>query len=87
MFEKESSEALYQLRQRVERIESDHPELRQKLESLLERMEHRYNLEGQETHLQSLDEARDALQQFEVEHPRATGVLMELMHVLNSIGV
>lgn len=87
MFEKESSEALYQLRQRVERIESDHPELRQKLESLLERMEHRYNLEGQETHLQILDEARDALQQFEVEHPRATGVLMELMHVLNSIGV
>lgn len=87
MFEKESSEALFQLRQRVERIESDHPELRQKLESLLERMEHRYNLEGQETHLQILDEARDALQQFEVEHPRATGVLMELMHVLNSIGV
>lgn len=86
MSEKESSEALYQLRLQVERLEGEHPELRSKLESLLERIERRFDLDT-EPRLAVLDEAKDALQRFEGEHPTATGVLMEFMQVLNNIGV
>lgn len=44
MAEKEVSEALFKLRTEVEKLEQGHPELRNKLEGLLEKLENRFEL-------------------------------------------
>ena len=87
MAEKEITEALFILRKEVEKIEGDHPELKDKMESLLTKLEHRLKAEegGQPVHL--IDDMKTALTQFEVEHPTASGIINELMLTLSNIGV
>ncbi|MCF7968739.1 MAG: DUF4404 family protein [Methylococcaceae bacterium] len=87
MAEKEITEALFILRKEVDKIEGDHPELKDKMESLLTKLEHRLEAEegGQPVHL--IDDMKTALTQFEVEHPTASGIINELMLTLSNIGV
>ncbi len=87
MAEKDISEALFVLRQEVERLESDHPEIRAKLESLLEKLEHRLDSEDDGKHLHLLKDFKDAVSSFEVEHPTATGIINELMLTLSNLGI
>lgn len=87
MADKESNEALFRLRGEVEKLELSHPELKSRLESLLERVEARFDLGSMDHRVEVLEEAKSAVQKFEVEHPTATGVLAEFLQVLNNIGV
>ncbi|MFM2007420.1 MAG: hypothetical protein RLZZ09_3075, partial [Pseudomonadota bacterium] len=75
------------LRKEVEKIEGDHPELKDKMESLLTKMEHRLEAEEDGHQLHLVDDMKAALTQFEVEHPTASGIINELMLTLSNIGV
>jgi len=87
MAEKEIGEALFSLRNEVERMEDSHPELKDKLDNLLSQLEE--NLEaGEDTHqIHLIEDFKTALSQFELEHPTATGVLNELMVTLGNLGI
>ena len=87
MAEKEITEALFILRKEVEKIEGDHPELKDKMESLLTKMEHRLEAEEDDHQLHLVDDMKTALTQFEVDHPTASGIINELMLTLSNIGV
>jgi seryl-tRNA synthetase len=87
MAEKEITEALFILRKEVEKIEGDHPELKDKMESLLTKLEHRLEAEEDDHQLHLVDDMKTALTQFEVEHPTASGIINELMLTLSNIGV
>ena len=87
MAEKEVSEALFKLRTEVEKLEQGHPELRNKLEGLLEKLENRFEAGTDGQHLQLVDEVKETVGRFEVEHPTATAVVAEFLQVLSSIGV
>ena len=87
MADKESNEALFRLRSEVEKLEMSHPELKSRLENLLERIESRFDLGIVDHRVEVLEEAKTAVRKFEAEHPTATGVLAEFLQVLNNIGV
>lgn len=87
MAEKEVNEALFSLRQEVERLEGDHPELKNRLESLLEKLENRMEASEDKNHLHLVEDMKEALSQFEVEHPTMTGILNELMVTLSNLGI
>ena len=87
MAEKEINEALFTLRHEVEQLEDSHPELKEKLETLLSDLEDQ--LEATEDHhrLHLVEDFRNALSEFEVEHPTATGVISELLLTLSNLGI
>jgi Domain of unknown function (DUF4404) len=87
MAEKEVSEALFKLREQVEKLELDHPEVKNRLEALLEKVESRFESSADGKHLQVVDEVKEAVEQFEVEHPTVTAVVAEFLQVLSNIGV
>jgi hypothetical protein len=87
MAEKEISEALFKLREEVEKLELSHPELKNRLEALLEKLEHRFEAGSDGHHLQLVDEVKEVVERFEVEHPTATAVVAEFLQVLSNIGV
>lgn len=87
MADKELDEALYALRARVDALENEYPELREQLEPLLARLEHRVAAESHANPLHLLGDMKDGLTRLEVEHPTATGVIQELMLVLSNLGI
>ncbi len=87
MAEKEITEALFTLRAEVEKMEGSHPELKDKLESLLTKLENRLEATGEGQSLHLVADMKTALTQFEVEHPTATGIINELMVTLSNIGI
>ena len=87
MADKELNEALYVLRTRVDALENEHPELREKLENLLTRLEHRVETESHANPLHLVGDFKEGLSRFEVEHPTATGVIQELMLALSNLGI
>ena len=87
MAEKEVNEALYSLRKEVERLEDLHPELKQKLDALLNEFEDRTEASEDGNHLHLVKDMQEALSQFEVEHPTLTGVLNQLMVSLGNMGI
>jgi seryl-tRNA synthetase len=87
MAEKEVSEALFNLRSEIERIEGRSPELKAKLEGLLDELEDNLEATEDENHLHLVEDMKEAISQFEVEHPRLTGIVNELMVALSNLGI
>jgi seryl-tRNA synthetase len=87
MTEKEISEALFNLRREIEGISEDSPEVKAKLESLLNELENKLESTEDENHLHLMEDMKEVITQFEVEHPRATGILNELMIALGNMGI
>lgn len=87
MAEKEVSEALFNLRNEIERLGDDNPELKTRLEDLLDDLED--NLEATEdaSQLHLVEDMKDAVSQFEVQHPTLTGIVNELMLALGNMGI
>jgi hypothetical protein len=87
MAEKEVSEALFNLRNEIERLDEDNPELKSKLEGLLDDLED--NLEATEdvNQLHLVEDMKEAVSQFEVQHPTLTGIFNELMVALGNMGI
>ncbi len=84
---KEVSEALFSLRQEVEHLKESHPELKHRLETLLEGLEEKIEASEEKSRLHLLDDLKEAVAQFEAEHPRIGGILNELMVTLSNLGI
>lgn len=87
MAEKEVSEALFNLRNEIERLEAANPELKTRLEGLMDDLEDRLEASEDENRLHLVDDMKEAVAQFEVEHPSLTGILNELMVALGNMGI
>lgn len=87
MAEKEVSEALFQLRSEIETLSPENPELKERLEGLLNDLEDRLEATEDVNHLHLVEDMKEAVTQFELEHPRITGILNELMVSLSNMGI
>lgn len=87
MAEKEVNEALFNLRNEVEALDEGNPELKSRLEGLLNELEDRLEATEDENHLHLVEDMKEAVSQFEVEHPRITGIVNDLMLALGNMGI
>lgn len=87
MAEIEISEAIFNLRQEIEQLGDSNPELKGRLEGLLDELEDKLEASEDENHLHLVEDMKEAVSQFEVEHPTITGVVNELMVALSNMGI
>jgi hypothetical protein len=87
MAEIEISEAIFNLRQEIEQLGDSNPELKARLEGLLNELEDKLEATEDENHLHLVEDMKEAVSQFEVEHPTITGVVNELMVALSNMGI
>jgi chromosome segregation ATPase len=87
MSEKDLLETLEQLRAQVAALEADNAS-KARLESLIGTLEQRLQGTGSEAHHGHLvAELKEAISHFEVEHPRLTRILNDLMVTLSNMGI
>ncbi len=87
MTEKEISEALFNLRKEIEQLSTTDAETRARLETILSDLEQQLEASEDEHRLHLVDDMKEAISQFEVEHPRITGILNDLMVALGNLGI
>ncbi|BBL74350.1 DUF4404 family protein [Methylomagnum ishizawai] len=87
MAEKEVSEALFHLRGEIERLDEGNAELKSKLEDLLDDLEDKLEASEDDQQLHLVEDMKEAVSQFEVEHPTLTGILNNLMVALGNMGI
>ncbi|BCX89272.1 hypothetical protein MIN45_P1644 [Methylomarinovum tepidoasis] len=80
------SEGLARLRAELENLEADEA-TRQRLEDLALRVERQLAEGGEESHHGLLAELEEELLRFEVEHPRLTAILNDIMVALANMGI
>lgn len=86
MTEQKINDALEALRKQGEEI--DNPESKERLTSLVENIEQNVDYTGiSEEHQDLIEDVKDAITHFEVEHPHITGVLNEIMMTLSNSGI
>ncbi len=86
MTEQKINDALDELRKQGEEI--DNPESKERLTSLVENIEQNVDYTGvSEEHQDLIEDVKDAITHFEVEHPHITGVLNEIMMTLSNSGI
>ncbi|QSA98473.1 DUF4404 family protein [Methylococcus sp. EFPC2] len=88
MSEQQVSTALEELRREIDQLELDDQAARERLTGLIESIEQRL-IPGvvDEDQPDLVDEVKDAVTHFEVEHPRITGILNDLMMALSNLGI
>jgi hypothetical protein len=80
--------ALRELRAELERASGADPEECAKLERLIDAIEHKLDHPEQHEEDYSLVErAKESIEHFEVSHPRATGILNDIMMMLSNMGI
>lgn len=89
MSEEKINNALEELRREVERLEVGDSEARERLTNLIENLEQ--NLKPSEVsedgHQGLIDDVKEVVTHFEVEHPRVTGILNDIMMTLSNMGI
>jgi polyhydroxyalkanoate synthesis regulator phasin len=86
MTEQKINEALDELRKQGEEI--DNPESKELLSNLVDSIEQNVDYTGSlEDHQDLIEDVKDAITHFEVEHPHITGVLTEIMMALSNCGI
>jgi ABC-type hemin transport system substrate-binding protein len=86
MTEQKINDALDELRKQGEEI--DNPESKERLASLVDNIEQNVDYAGaSEEHQDLIEDVKDAVTHFELEHPRITGVLNEIMMTLSNSGI
>lgn len=86
MTEQKINDALGELRKEGEQL--DNPEQKELLESLLENIEQNVDYSGTvDEHQDLVEDVKDAITHFEVEHPRITGILNEIIMALGNMGI
>jgi len=86
MPEQKINEALGELRKEGEQLES--PESKELLTSLVDNIEQNVDFSGlPEDHQDLVEDVKDAIAHFEVEHPRITGILNDVIMALRNIGI
>ncbi len=86
MPEQKINEALGELRREGEQLEN--PETKERLASLVENIEQNVDFSGSgDEHQDLVEDVKDAITHFEVEHPRITGILNEILMTLSNAGI
>jgi uncharacterized protein YicC (UPF0701 family) len=81
-------QTLAALKQQIGQLEVADHAARERLESLVTALERRLEDPESEVHHHSLvQETADAITQFEIAHPRITGILNDLMVALGNMGI
>lgn len=81
-------DSLEQLRAEINQTGADGQEARRKLNDLISDIEHGLdNPDDHEHRATVVASMNDAIAQFEVEHPRATGILNHIMVTLSNMGI
>lgn len=76
------------LRTEIGHLDSDDTGARERLEQLVVDLEHQLSNPEDEGHSSALSGSMpELIQQYEVEHPRITGILNDLMITLSSMGI
>lgn len=79
-------EGLTRLREELAKLETDEA-TRRRLEDLAGRVERQLAEEGGESHHALLQELEDEILRFEVEHPRLTAIINDIMVALANMGI
>jgi hypothetical protein len=88
MTEKNVSQALVELRSQIDQLAASDTVAREKLEGLIRDIEDNIHLlESGEHHVHLIGDLREAISEFEVEHPRLTGILNDIMVALGNLGI
>jgi seryl-tRNA synthetase len=88
MPKKTLQEELEKLRLEVDKVVREDTEAREKLESLIGDLEKKLDTPEDEAHHDNLLKGlKDAINQFEAEHPRATAILNDIMVTLSNMGI
>lgn len=77
---------LERLRAEVNALSEDNPDSREKLNLLISDIEKQLD-ESSENDEGLIDKLKDAIHQFETEHPRATAILNDIMVTLSNMGI
>lgn len=88
MTEQQINDALEELRREIEQLDIGDSETKERLTGLVESIEQRMTpgvVEEDQPDL--MVEMNDVVTQFEVEHPRITGILNDIMMALSSSGI
>jgi uncharacterized coiled-coil DUF342 family protein len=86
MSEQQLREQLEHLRALVNEIGAERPDSLERLNRLVSDIEDRLEDRGA-TNPDATDAVREAIRHFEVEHPRATAVLNDIMVTLSNMGI
>ncbi len=79
---------LEKLREEVNKVASDDIGARDRLNLLISDIEKKLDEPSNESHHNNLVHSiKDAIGQFETEHPRATGILNDIMVTLSNMGI
>jgi predicted nuclease with TOPRIM domain len=88
MSDEQLRQSLNELRSELERLEVEEAQVRERLDALISGVETRLEKPEDTAHLQSLvQDLRQSISQFEVSHPRATGILNQIMVTLGNMGI
>lgn len=86
MTEQKISDALDELRKEGEQL--DNPESKELLDSLMENIGQNIDYTATlDEHQDLVEDVKDAITHFEVEHPRITGILNEIIMALSNMGI
>lgn len=88
MTEKNITHALAELRAQIDQLASANTATRERLQNLLSDLEENFHsIEGSEPHQHLVGDLKEAISEFEVEHPRLTGILNDIMVALSNLGI
>jgi hypothetical protein len=87
MSENELQQKLEKLRAEIEKVASNDTEARERMNALLGEVEKTLAASGEEVDENLLENIREAVSQFETDHPRATAILNDIMVTLSNMGI
>lgn len=88
MSQQKLNDTLQELKAQIAGLKLDDAETQRKLQSLVDGLETKLRSpEDSEHHHNLVEEVRDTVQHFEVEHPRITAILNDLMMTLSNLGI
>ena len=76
-----------QLKSEIAALHADDEEARERLQSLVDELERRLDEDEAVEDEALMDSLRESVERFEVEHPRATGILNNIMVMLSNMGI
>ena len=88
MSDEQLRQSLNELRSELERLKVEEAQVRERLDALISGVETRLDKPEDTAHLQFLvQDLRQSISEFEVSHPRATGILNQIMVTLGNMGI
>lgn len=88
MTQQKLNDAIQELKTQIANLKLDDEQAKQRLQSLVDGVEERLRSpENASNHHNLLQEVREGVEHFEVEHPRITAILNDLMMTLSNMGI